>query len=334
MKKALAVLLALVFTLSFAACGGGGSSSTAASTAASSASVAQAASDKTLSNSDITVAYVTSALTTQIFRDQVTALQAYADEIGINFVYTAEEQVSDQVTAAENYISMGVSVLMVHVTDEQSWLDVMKEAQSAGIKFFAYDTQVEGADAYYGWNNYDLGYAIGENAAEWVNKTFAEGETCYAASNNYPSAPSLIEREQGYKDAVEKTSKCTIEWVTEAAGGTTDNGVTAGENYLQCGKDLNLIVGINDSGLVGVYEAFDAAGYGNDKVALFGCDSDPEALELISKDTIYRGSINTGLVRLAPDFLDICVDLANGKEGGDHWGDFIKITKDNVADFM
>ena len=121
--------------------------------------------EETKENSDITIAYVTSALTTQIFRDQVTALEDYCKEIGVNFVYTAQEDEAKQLEACDNYISMGVDCLMVHVTNVDMFADTMKACQEAGIPWFSYDTKMEGDDAYYGWNNYDLGYAIGENAA-------------------------------------------------------------------------------------------------------------------------------------------------------------------------
>ena len=334
MKKSISILLTLVLILSLAACGGTPATPTPAPAQPTPAAEAQ---DTVRDNSDITVAYAVSALTTQIFRDQVTALEAYAKEIGINFMYTACATESDKVTACENYIAMGVDVLLVHVGDALVYEDVMKEAQSKGIAWFSYDTNIEGSDAYYGWNNYSLGRAIGENAAIWINENFAEDEICNAASNNYPALPFLVERENGYRDAIEEFANCTVEWVAEGDGGIVEFGVTSGENFLQIGKEINLVVGINDSGCVGVYEAFEAAGYGTaagSRVAIFGCDSDPEALELISKGTIYKGSINTGLVALAPDFIDICVDLANGQGGGDHWGDFIKVTIDNVADYM
>lgn len=333
LKRLISSLLALAAIVSMAGCNSSGSGSQAAGSAATPGS-SDTSSTKTIDNSKITVAYVTSSLTTQIFRDQVQALQDYSNKIGIKFLYTAKENTSDQITACENYISMHVNVLMVHVTDEKTFKDVMKKAQDAGVKWFSYDSNITGSDAYYGWNNYDLGYAIGQNAANWVNKTFSAGDTVYAASCNYPDAPFLVTREKGYKDAVNKLSKAKVEWVATAKGGTTDNGVTAGENFLQCGKKINLVVGINDSGCCGVYQAFTAAKYGGDKVGIFACDSDPEALKAIAVGGIYRGSISTGLVKLAPDFINICVDLANGQKGGEHWGKFTAITKDNVKDFM
>ena len=286
--------------------------------------------------SDITIAYVTSDLTTQIFRDQVTAMQKYCDEIGVNFVYTATQETTDQLTACDNYIAMGVDCLIVHTTGD-TFQDTMKNCQAAGIPWFSYDTKMEGDDAYYGWENYALGYAIGQNAAEWINETFSEDDTIYAASNNYPQADFLVTREQGYLDAVNELAKCKVEWVVEAPGGMIDNGVTAGDNFIQCGYDMNLVCAINDSGLCGVYQAFQAANYGDPAtLGLFGCDSDPEALEAIAEGGIYKGTINTGLVRLAPDFIDIAVGLAQGDESakGDHWGDFVLITKDNVEEWM
>ena len=255
----------------------------------------------------------------------------------MNFLYSAQEQTDAQLEAIDNYIAMGVDCLIVHVTSADTFAESMKNCQEAGIPWFSYDTKIEGDDAYYGWDNYDLGYAIGTNAANWVNENFGAGDTVYAASNNYPSADFLLTREEGYKAALDELCEATIDWVVEAEGGTTDNGVTAGENFTQCGYDLNLVCAINDSGLCGVYQAFQAAGYGDpETLGLFGCDSDPEALDAIAEGGIYKGTINTGLVKLAPEFIDIAVGLAKGDESakGDHWGDFTLITADNVEEWM
>ena len=96
----------------------------------------------------------------------------------------------------------------------------MKACQEAGIPWFSYDTKMEGDDAYYGWNNYDLGYAIGENAAAWVNENFGEGDVVYAASNNMPTAAFLVTREQGYKDALDENDVVLLHDDLLATGGT------------------------------------------------------------------------------------------------------------------
>ncbi|WP_320128526.1 sugar ABC transporter substrate-binding protein [uncultured Sphaerochaeta sp.] len=283
--------------------------------------------------SDITIAYVCSDLSNEIFAMQVKAMGEYAKTIGVKFIYKACQTTGDKITACENYISAGVDTIIVHVQDGPAMVSVMQEAQAAGVKFFAYDTNIAGADAYYGWKNYDLGYAIGENAANWVNATFSPDETVNAASCNYPSANFLIEREQGYEDALAKLAP-NVKFIIQGVGGTASNGVTAGENFLQSGKTLNLVVGINDGGCLGVYEAFKAARYGNDKVAIFGCDATDDALAAIAEGGVYRGTITTGLIALAPDFIDIAVNLSRGKAGGEFYGPTTPINAANVKDYL
>ncbi len=282
---------------------------------------------------DITVAYVCSDLGNEIFAMQVKGMAEYSKKIGINFVYKACNTTGDKITACENYISAGVDTIIVHVNDAPAMESVMKEAQAKGIKFFAYDTPIEGADAFYGWKNYDLGYAIGLNAAKWVKATFDDSETVNAASCNFPEYNFLVEREQGYLDALAKECP-NVDFVIQGVGGYTNNGVTSGENFLQSGKEINLVVGINDGGCLGVLEAFNAANYGNDRVAIFGCDATNDALAAIKVGGIYRGTVTTDLISLADDFIDIAVDMAKGGAGGDFYGPVTPITIENVDEYI
>ena len=102
MKKIAALLMALTMALSVTACSGDTTSTADNSTTSeSSESSATTASTGETSGEGLTIAYVTSALTTQIFRDQVQAMQDYCDEQGINFMYTAQEQTEKQLEAIE-----------------------------------------------------------------------------------------------------------------------------------------------------------------------------------------------------------------------------------------
>lgn len=335
MKRVAALALALLLTLSLAACGQTPAKSAEPTPAAGTATpegTGTPTEGKALS--DIKIVYVTSDLSNEIFAMQVEAMQKYCEGLGVQFDYIACMDTGAKISAIENYITAGVDTIICHVSDGPAMESVMKEAQAAGIKFFAYDADVEGSDAYYGWKNYDLGVAIGQNAANWVNANFAEDETVYAASANYPSFNFLVEREQGYMDTLNELCKAKIEWVAEGVGGTASNGVTAGENFLQTGKDINLVVGINDGGCLGVYEAFKAAGYGGDKVAIFGCDATTDGVNAVAEGGIYRGTISTDLINLAPEFIDIAVRIAQGGEGGPTYGPTTLITPENAKDFQ
>lgn len=332
MKK-LALILALVLVVStlFVGCGND-PVETNPQTNGGQTTVPVDNKDTTPSTEPVKIAYVSGLLTNEIFAMQVEAMTDYAKTIGVEFLNTPCTDDAAKISAIENYIQAGVDVIICHVSTVAAMEDPMKQAQAAGIKFFAYDTPIDGCDAFFGWDNYEYGYAIGMNAVEWINQTFTEDETCYCYSANYPSADFLVVRESGYMAAINENAKCHIEWAGQALGGSTVNGVTAGENWLQNGQPINLVVGINDAGCLGVYEAFMAAGKTGDKLAIFAGDATSDAIAAMMKeDTFYRGTVLTGLVNYAPDFIDICVDLANGEEGAYYYGGTWFITPENVA---
>jgi len=307
--------------------GSGGTESSGASGAAGTSETKPTTKDI----KDIKIAYVSALLTNEIFAMQVKAMEKYCAEIGCTFLNTPCADDSAKISAIENYIQTGVDVIICHVSTPEAVEDSMRQAQAKGIKFFAYDTPVKGCDAFFGWDNYDYGYAIGANAANWVNATFKDGEVCNAFSANYPSVDFCVIRESGYVDALNELCGDKINWAGEAVGGSTANGVTAGENWLQTGLDINLVVGINDAGCLGVYEALNAANYGGDKVAVFAGDTTTDAINaMMQENSIYRGTVLTGLESYAPTFVDIAVSLAQGNKEPYYYGGLWFVTPENV----
>lgn len=354
-KRLLAVLLACSMVMGLAACG-----STAAAPAAAPAAEekkeeapaeaaaeeetkeAEAAVEEAVDQAaeggkdlkDIKIAYVSALLTNEIFAMQVEAMQKYCDEIGVQFLNTPCADDAAKISACENYIQAGVDVIICHVSTVAAMTDSMHQAQEAGIKFFAYDTPIDGCDAFFGWDNYDYGWSIGMNAVNWINEHFGEEDTCYCYSANYPDADFLVVRESGYVDAINENAKCKIEWAGEGKGGQTAYGVTTGENWLQNGKPINLVVGINDAGVLGVMEAFNADGRfaGKDDIALFAGDATSDAIRAMQEEgSLFKGTVLTGLVNYAGQFIDIAVNLAQGNEEHYYYGGLWFITPENVA---
>ena len=280
----------------------------------------------------VTIAYVSALLTNEIFAMQVRAMQAYCEEIGVTLLNTPCDTDPQRIAAIENYTEMGVDVIICHVSTPEAIEDAMKRAQDAGIKFFSYDTPTPGDDAFFGWDNYDYGQAIGANAANWVNANFADGEVCNVFTLGYPTVDFCVVRESGYVDALAELCGDKVNFVNFATGGSTANGVTAAENWLQMGVDINLVIGINDAGVLGAYEAFNAAGLGGDKVACFAGDATVDAINAMQQpDSIYRGTVLTGLEGYASKFIDIAINLANGVEEYYYFGGLWFITPENVG---
>jgi ABC-type sugar transport system substrate-binding protein len=65
------------------------------------------------------------------------------------------------------------------------------------------------------------------------------------------------------------------------------------ETALQANPDVTGVLGINDAGNLGAYQALDNAGKTDEDVFIFGIDCEAQAVELIDEGTMYKGCVNT-----------------------------------------
>jgi ribose transport system substrate-binding protein len=270
-----------------------------------------------------------------IFAEFITALKASAEENDVEFQFTEGADDAKKIAAIENYVATGVNVIICQVGNPEATRPAMEAAQAAGVKFISYDMDTEGSDAFFGVNNSDFGYAIGKNAADWINDTFDSGQEVKVGLTNYPSLQFLIEREVGIEKALNEIAP-NAKLVAEAQAGFKDEGVSAGEDWVRSHPDLNVVVGINDDGVLGVYEAFKAAGKADgDTIGFFGGDATNEACRLISGGTAYRMSVSIAITKIAPDFISAAASLYRG-EPVEHDNVFplYPVNRDNAEEFI
>lgn len=270
-----------------------------------------------LNGEGIEIAFVISDLSNEIFVELMDACNTEAEKLGATFTFAEAQEVIQKIEAIENYTSAGVDVIICHVSDPGAMQPCIAEAQAKGIKFIAYDTDTETSDMFFGADNYTLGYKIAENACKWINETFSPEETVKVGIGSYPDFAFLVTREEGIRAGFAELAP-NVEIVVAQQAGFVPEGVEVGEVWAQSNPDLNCIVGINDSGIVGIYQAFEMAGIdvsnNNDKLGFFGCDAVGEAMTLIDKQTVFRGTIALDLVGAADMFMQQAVILANGGE--------------------
>ena len=257
---------------------------------------------------DMKVGVVISSLSDAIFAELVQAMQKSADEEGVELVVKECPEVNDKITGIENFVSAGCDVIICHVTDTEALKDAAMAAEDAGVHFFSYDSDIEGTSAFVGVQNYDYGYAIGENAAKWVNENFEEDEEVKVAVCNYPDYGFLIEREEGILAALEELAPNT-EVVATAKAGYTPEGIEVGDAWVQSCPDVNVVVGINDAGVLGVYEVFNAADITGDKLGMFGGDATADAISAMEAGGTFRGTVSTSLVDCGPKFIEMSIEL-------------------------
>ena len=117
--------------------------------------------------------------------------------------------------------------------------------------------------------------------------------------------------------------------------GVGERKVTSRAKLPCSASNIQIICGINDTGCLGAYEVFSAAGHVGDNIGFFGADGDPQALKLIAEGTSYRGTVMTGAYDALPGAIDVMVAGSQGQDVNGHIiYDTIPITPANVHEFL
>lgn len=261
-------------------------------------------------------------------------MEEKAKDIGVEITLSdCKADPEKQIASLENFIQGGYDAIIVHCFDAESATSTLQDAKDKGIKIVAYDTNLDIADCYFGLDNYEVGKQIAKNASDFIDKTFPEG-ACEVGVCNYPLNQVCLDRAEGILDGLKEYAPgATV--VAEAQAGYTDEGIEVGENFMQAHPNMKVVVGIDDAGLLGVYEAVKASGKMADDFGMFGIDALDEAVKLISENTIFRSTIYLDLNTVGEKMVQSAYDLTQGKEvEKTTYFPMETITIDNVKDYM
>lgn len=264
-------------------------------------------------------------------------IQDYCKEKGVECIVSDENNdVSKQISSFENFVSSGCTAIIAVVFDDKGITDAVQAAVAKGVFVMTYDGYVEGAQGSMNLDNYQYGYQTGTMAAEWVNSNpeLKAQAVIEAGIFDYPDIPIIIDRAKGIADALTELAP-NVKIVAQQKAGIGDEGNIQGENFLAAHPNIQIICGINDTGCLGAYEVFNAAGHLGDNIGFFGADGDPKALELISQGTSYRGTVKSGAYDAFPHAVDLCIAASNGETvDGNILYETVPVTIANVKDFL
>lgn len=311
--------------------------SAAPSEASAAESSAAGSSAGATDNSEVKIGVSMSTTQNLFYSKMSQIIQDYCKEKGIEVTVTDENSdVSKQISSFENFMASGCTAIMAVAFDPDGIKDVVKQAEDQGIFVMTYDGLVEGASGSLNLDNYVYGYQTGTMAADWINsnETLKNQETVEVGIFDYPDIPAIIDRAQGIKDALaEKAPNAQV--VAQQKAGVGDEGNVQAENFLAAHPNIQVICGINDTGVLGAYEVFNSRNLLGDNVGFFGADGDPEALKLIADGTSYRGTVYTGAYDALPGAIDTMIAASHGEEvEGDIIYECIPVTIDNAKDYI
>lgn len=267
------------------------------------------------------------------------AIKEHAESLGAECTLQYYEQnVSIQMNMIENAIMSGADVLIMQNQSAGDCADEINRAVESGMTVVLYGDASDDISYTYRFteDSTALGRQMGKMAADWANKKLTvKGEPVVAAVGNYSVTPIAANRNKGIVEALEEfCPDIVIADTYEMA--YKEEGIEVGENILQAHPDVNLVVGINDGSVCGVYEAFLAAGKTED-IGMFGIDGTAEAEYLISQNTMMKGILDIDPNEVGKQMVEYGIARATGDasapEPGIVYWKGKEVTQDNINDF-
>lgn len=219
-----------------------------------------------------------------------------AEALGVELVINdPKDDVNAQVTAVENFINGGFDGFVVTATDPAAIAPLAKDALDSGMYVVAHTSDLgeENQTALVWAEEFAMGHTLGLQAGEWALDHIPDGETLQVAILNYDVIPQVIQRREGIVAGITEVFGDNVEVVGTVTAGDPTTGLEAAETWLQAYPDLDMIVGINDGGALGAYQAVVAAGK-NDPDAFFvgGIDATDEALAAIQEGGAFQATVD------------------------------------------
>ncbi|MGK9199991.1 MULTISPECIES: substrate-binding domain-containing protein [Sinorhizobium] len=237
------------------------------------------------------------SLNAPYFAAQVAAVEKAAKDQGCE-ITTADSQndFSKQINDVEDMIAKGIDILILNPRDQEALVPVADAATKAGVKVVVMDstlnpkanvvTQVRSS-------NDENGRLVGD----WIAKKMKGTPIKMLLLSGNQGNPGGLDRRMGViKGIVEgqlvNEGAVNLQVLGQGWGDwATDGGLKAAEDLFQAHPDANLVVGENDSMVLGAVQAAKAAGLDGILFAA-AADGQREALEMIKEGTYGATGLN------------------------------------------
>ncbi len=218
-------------------------------------------------------------------------MEKACEELGIQCIsIDAQYRVDKQVSDIENMINDKYDAILSTPIDSNALVATYEDANKAGIATGSIAQLVPNSNLLYGMDEYNYGKTIGTQAANWAKETLqCKGKVALITQDNVEATKH---RGDGIEAAVKEICP-GMEIVARQAGDNPESGMRIIESVLQQHPDLNLVIGSNDSGGIGGYQAMVANNAVGPDRAVFSGDATRECLSLMQEpDSIYRGTVD------------------------------------------
>ncbi|MDR5825291.1 substrate-binding domain-containing protein [Caballeronia sp. LZ043] len=251
------------------------------------------------------------------FAAAMESAKARATELGQDVIVAdAQGKMQKQIADVEDLVTRGIKVLIIDPADPKGLVNAVNAATAAGVKVVVIDSTLDPKANYLTLvqsSNRENGSLVGQ----WVVNTMGDKPLKIALISGEKGNPVGKERRDGVLEGImeaqlAKTGKVNVQVVGQGWGNWSDEGgLKAMEDLLVANKDINMVLGENDSMVLGARRAIESANrQGITLVA--AADGQKEALALIKQGKYGATALNDPAL-VARTAVDIGVKAAQGQ---------------------
>ena len=285
------------------------------------------------------IGYCTPSLKAPYYMALSKSIQTNAEGLGMKFISAdGQDDIAKQITAVEDLISSGVSVLVLNPLDPVALVPSVNTAIKAGIPVFIIDSNIDKSAHYTSYiqsDNEGNGVLLGE----WMMKKLGNRKPEIAIISGTQGSPVGKLRRMGFIKGFTDTQLTTngnseLNIVAQGWGSWTNNGgLKAMEDILVAHPTINLLFAENDAMAIGALKAIKETGK-EGKIIIASVDGQKEALELINSEKIGATGQNSPAL-IAEQLMETVVKYLNDEKNISKsiFTPAIIITKENVIQY-
>ena len=336
MKKAIALLLALVMVLALAACGNNANNNPSENNNQNNNTENNQNNNTPNDNQNNTpggnndpsgegksVGFVTFGMGGEFFEALANTYKSTMEAEGWTAYYVdGNFDPETQISAAENYIAMKVDVLVIWSVAPMAMGGVIEQAMEAGIKVIAFVAQTEKYDVLMVSDEVELASNACRLAAKWIDEHFAAeaDHSVPVAVISYRGSETTAQQSDILVQIESFSSKAKFVTEVEVQDETAAQGQTAAENLYITNPEIKVFITPDNpvaNGINNYYTSMSSPVTDYSDMGIFCINGDESAAENIKKsindESPFRGTVMTGSVQdTANELRDMIIGITDG----------------------
>ncbi|WP_284946415.1 substrate-binding domain-containing protein [Acidisoma cladoniae] len=226
-------------------------------------------------------------LSAPYFAAQQKSAVAQAKSLGCQVTTTdGQDDMQKEISDVQDMIAKGINILILNPRDPEGLVPAANAATAAGVKVVAMDNSIDPAAKIVTLVQ-SSNQKNGELVGAWLAHKMAGKKMKIALLSGQQGSGAGLERREGVfrgLNEAQLAQNARVDWevVGQGWGGwAQEGGLNAMEDLLTAHPDINVVLGENDSMVLGARNALKAANRLNGVLLVAAADGQKEALKLI-----------------------------------------------------